>query len=171
MIDPTLPLDRDSRDYAPLLGVASPNGNRVARMQRVCDLLWGAYSSRGLSWIGFYAKVPDAEQMVLEVRRDKPACSPIGLHGMCGRAWSERRPILVADVATLGANYIACDPRDRSEAVIPCFNPDGACWGVLDADSHDLAAFGPGDVSGLTALVEAFGLSVPASPRPAILEL
>ncbi|MBM4108689.1 MAG: GAF domain-containing protein [Phycisphaerae bacterium] len=163
MIDSNVTL---GRDYAPLVGIASVSGERTARMQRVCDLLWGAFSARGLSWIGFYAKVSGAEQMVLEVRRDKPACSPIGLHGMCGRCWGERRPILVADVATLGTNYIACDPRDRSEAVVPCFDEGGSCWGVLDADSHEPGAFGLNDLAGMTALVEAFGLSVPLFPPP-----
>jgi putative methionine-R-sulfoxide reductase with GAF domain len=159
------------RDYAPLLGVASHAGDRGARLQRVCDLLWGAFSSRGLSWIGFYAKVPDEERMTLLVRRDKPACSPIGLHGMCGRAWRERRPILVAEVTALGEGYIACDPRDRSEAVVPCFETDGSCWGVLDADSYEPAAFDEHDIAGMTALVEAFGVSAPQTPRPATLVL
>lgn len=171
-------LDRGSsppaarRDYAPLLAVASPAaGTPQARMQRVCDLLWGAFACRGLSWIGFYAKDPERDQMTLVVCRDKPACSPIGLHGMCGRAFRLRRPVIVADVSTLGDGYIACDPRDRSEAVVPCFEPDGSCWGVLDADSHDRAAFDKDDVAGMTALLEAFGLSTPPQPRPDLLVL
>ena len=30
----------------------------------------------------------------------------------------------MTDVAHLDANYIACDPRDRSEAVLPCHDCD-----------------------------------------------
>lgn len=152
-----------SRDYAPLLAKAgreaSSLGTREARMRRCCDLLWEAFSGAGLSWIRFYAKVEGAEEMVLEVRRDKPACSPIGLHGCCGRGWKERRPILVDDVATLGPNYIACDPRDRAELVLPMLNADGTCWGVLDADSHETFAFGEADRAGMSALCEMLGLS------------
>lgn len=159
------------RDYAPLLARADASGDHAHRMQRACDLLWDAFAAQGLSWIGFYEKVQGKDEMLLVCRRDKPACSPIGLHGMCGRGWSTRRPILVADVATLGPNYIACDPRDRSEAVIPCLNPDGSCWGVLDADSHDLNAFGPDDIRGMTELVERFGLSSPPQDRPQTLVL
>ena len=102
--------------------------------------------------------------MLLHARRDKPACSPIGLQGVCGRAWLEKRPVIVADVATLGEAYIACDPKDRSEVVIPLFEPDGSCWGVLDADSYEVGAFGDLDVGGLTRAVERMGLSTPQWP-------
>lgn len=167
MIQPLAGSEGRRRDYGPLLGVASPAGDRGARLQRVCDLLWGAFAGRGLSWIGFYAKVPDQDRMELVARRDRPACSPIGLHGVCGRAWRERRPIVVHDVSSLGGAYIACDPRDRAEAVVPCFDADGACWGVLDADSFDAGAFEEHDIEGMRALVEAFGVSAPA-PTPTL---
>lgn len=128
-------------------------------MKLCCDLLWDAFSGQGLSWIGFYSKVEGADEMVLDVRRDKPACSPIGLHGCCGRSWKERRVIVVDDIATLGANYIACDPRDRAELVLPMMNADGTAWGVLDADSYDTRAFGEIDRAGMATLCEALGLT------------
>ena len=165
------------RDYAPLLDQFSPEARllppalRDDRMAQVVDALWGLVGTRGVSWIGFYAKHPQRDEMVLGPRRDKPACSPIGLHGMCGRCWAERRPVIVADVATLGVNYIACDPRDRSEIVIPLIEGDGHCWGVLDADSYDAGAFDTADVVGLSTLVEHAGLSAPRDPSPPILRL
>ena len=140
-------------------------------MQQVVHALWEATGTRGVSWIGFYAKASGRDEMILGPRRDKPACSPIGLHGVCGRCWLERRPILVADVATLGKNYIACDPRDKSEVVIPLFEGDGRCWGVLDGDSYEAGGFDTTDVVGLTTLVEHAGLST-VQPEPvAILRL
>lgn len=127
-------------------------------MRCFVDAAWEALSGSGVSWIGFY--LPDARGgLVLGPRRDKPACSPIGLHGACGRAYLSRRPLVVRDVAELGENYIACDPRDRSEVVIPLLEADGACWGVLDADSHQVAAFDDYDVAGLTAALQAAGLT------------
>ncbi len=150
------------RDYQPLLAKArarGQSGTRLDRMALCCDLLWDAFHGQGLSWIGFYSKVDGTDQMVLDVRRDKPACSPIGLHGCCGRGWKERRPILVDDVATLGPNYIACDPRDKAELVLPMLNADGTCWGVLDADSHETFAFTDADRTGMAALCETLGLS------------
>lgn len=138
---------------------------RMAGMRRVVDLCWEVLSPRGISWIGFYLKDPAAEQLVLGPRRDKPACSPIGLHGMCGRSFLERRSIIVRDVADLGKDYIACDPRDRSEVVIPLLEADGSCWGVLDADSYERGAFSEADAAGLTALLEAAGLSAHPAER------
>lgn len=128
-------------------------------LRRAIDILWGALGSTGISWIGFYDKVPDADEMVLVCREPKPACSPIGLHGMCGRGYLERRPIIIDDVRTLGANYIACDPRDQSELVIPVMLPNGFCRGVLDVDSYDLASFTEHDVRGMTDLLTALGIS------------
>jgi len=131
--------------------------------RRAIDLLWGGVGA-GLSWIGFYEAAGD--EMTLLCREPKPACSPIGLHGMCGRGWGERRAIIIDDVATLGSNYIACDPRDRSEVVVPVLNADGSCWGVLDADSYDPASFDERDVAGMSGVLAALGLSVPALGTP-----
>ena len=126
------------------------------------DLLWDALHSTGVSWLGFYLH-ERGDELVLGPRRDKPACSPIGLHGACGRVFISREPLIVRDVTDLGANYIACDPRDRSEVVLPLFEKDGKCWGVFDVDSWEAEAFDQDDVSGLTKLLEAAGLSSPQS--------
>jgi putative methionine-R-sulfoxide reductase with GAF domain len=158
------------RDYRPLLDRLSSlpaDASRAGRMRAVCDLIWEAFGlgraeRPAYSWIGFYEKTSGLDEMILVERRDKPACSPIGLHGMCGRGWAECRAILIDDVATLGGNYIACDPKDLSEIVVPVINADGSCWGVLDGDSYERAAFDERDVAGLTAMVSAAGLSVEA---------
>jgi putative methionine-R-sulfoxide reductase with GAF domain len=129
-------------------------------MRNFVDLLWDGLSSTGVSWIGFYLPASD-DTLVLGPSRDKPACSPIGLHGACGQAYTHRRPLVVRDVAELGEGYIACDPRDRSEVVIPLFDQDGACWGVLDLDSHAVGAFNDEDVAGLVEVLSAAGLTFP----------
>jgi putative methionine-R-sulfoxide reductase with GAF domain len=163
------------REYGTLLAAArdATDPSRDAAMQRLCDLLWNAFGdpgehrpSRGMSWVGFYLHGPAPDQMTLAVRRDKPACSPIGLHGMCGRCWQTRRPVIIDDVATLGTNYIACDPKDRSELVLPCLDAAGACWGVLDIDSWDRRAFDENDAAGCWALLVAAGLAHGDQPPP-----
>ena len=134
----------------------------AAFLQELCDDLWRALSPRGLSWIGFYLIDPDAPllrpqregAMLLTASRDSPACSPIGLHGVCGQAFLQENIRLVEDVAALGSDYIACDPRDRSEIVIPVYR-NSHCIGVLDADSHEVACFGEVDIRGLTAVLRA----------------
>lgn len=166
-----------TRDYASILDRFDaephllPAHLREDRMQQVVDAVWEIVRDRGVSWIGFYTKHPQRDEMNLGPRRDKPACSPLGLNGMCGRSWLEHRPILVHDTAALKGGYIACDPKDRSEVVIPLFEADGRCYGVLDADSYDAGSFDTADVVGLTVLVEHAGLSAPRDPSPAILRL
>lgn len=161
-----------ARDYAPVLQAARSTVSRgewttrEAAMRGVCDLLWDHFGDpgphrpgRGYSWVGFYVGGPGPDEMTLAVRRDKPACSPIGLHGMCGRGWQSRCPIIIDDVATLGEKYVACDPRDRSELVLPCLEADGAAWGVFDADSWDLRAFDEADAAAVGELLVIAGLS------------
>lgn len=139
-------------------------------MRAVVDGLWEAFGiggvagapegSGGVSWAGFYvhsSKRPD--ELTLSYRRDKPACSPIGMHGACGQCFKARRPLVVTDVARLGAGYIACDPRDRAEVVLPLLNPDGTAWGVLDLDSFDAGAFDVFDALTLARLLHHSGLS------------
>lgn len=155
------------RDYARVASKVSPGGDRREAMQRVVDALWDELADKGVSWVGFYIKEPNSDEMTLGPRRDKPACSPIGLHGACGRSYLSGRALVVRDVANLRAGYIACDPRDRSEAVIPLFEPDGrTCWGVLDADSFDVGAFSERDVEGMLAVLVAAGLTPPSPDRP-----
>lgn len=144
-------------------------GDREDRMRGVADLLWETLHHAGLSWVGFY-RIAEAgndqalepgSAMILGPRRDKPACSPIGLHGACGQSWTRRSVLIVLDVASLGEGYIACDPRDRSELVIPCFDEDGSCWGVLDADSHEPACFDRDDAAMVRAVLIDAGLCSP----------
>lgn len=138
--------------------LANARGERDKRMQSFVDLTWEALHPTGVSWVGFYLH-EGGDELVLGPRRDKPACSPIGMHGACGRAFVSGRPLVVRDVAELGANYIACDPRDRSEVVIPLFDESGECWGVLDLDSYEVGAFSEDDVAGLTLLLQKSGLT------------
>ena len=100
------------------------------------DLAWESLAPTGVSWIGFYRLDPGSETMSLEQCRDRPACSPIGLHGVCGQALRRGRTRIVRDVLELGDDYVACDPRDRAEIVIP-LRPDR----VLDLDSFNVDAF------------------------------
>lgn len=154
-----------ARDYGAVVSQVKPGSGREATMQAVVDALWEAMKDRGVSWLGFYTRPAGTDEMILGPRRDKPACSPLGLHGICGQSYTSGKPIIVQDSAALNTgNYIACDPRDRSEVVIPLFEADGSCWGVLDVDSHQPGAFEQSDVVGLRRVVERAGLSVPQNP-------
>lgn len=167
------------------LAISVEHQSGDARLQPLCDAFWEALAPRGVSWIGFYlAELPDGTiagtigaegaidrsrssmeaplepgepHMILVARRDKPACSPIGMHGVCGQSFREESVRLVDDVALLGNAYVACDPRDRSEIVIPIYR-NGVLWGVLDADSYEAACFGDCDIEGLQGVLRVAGL-------------
>lgn len=130
-------------------------------MRIVVDALWEGLREKGVSWVGFYLdqpEQPDDRRLVLGPSRDKPACSPIGLHGACGKALLSNEGLIVRDVKELGPNYIACDPRDRSEIVIPLTDEaSGTCWGVLDLDSFEVRAFDESDARGLREVLRAAG--------------
>lgn len=148
---------KQMRDYERIAALLRPSAEREAAMQSVVDALWDGLHSDGISWVGFYTLDAAADQMTLGPRRDKPACSPIGLHGVCGQCCRGGRAIVVRDVRELGENYVACDPRDRSEVVVPLFDERGGCWGVLDLDSHDVGAFDDHDVAGLERVLSRAG--------------
>jgi putative methionine-R-sulfoxide reductase with GAF domain len=140
----------------------SGGGDLEARMRAVVDALWTHLRAAGVSWVGFYLPDPaDPNALVLGPSRNTPACSPIGLHGVCGQAFTGRTTMIVRDVRDLGEAYIACDPRDRSEVVLPLLRATSGgevCIAVLDVDSHDVGRFGPADVEGLRTVLEAAGI-------------
>ncbi len=152
-----------TRDYDPIRAdlerAIAASMTRQERMKVVVDVLWDHLSPAGVSWLGFYSRVPGAEEMILEERRDKPACSPIGLHGACGQSCLTKTTLVVRDVKNLGEGYVACDPRDQSELVIPLFDESGACWGVYDADSFDVGSFDERDAERVRELLVVAGLT------------
>jgi putative methionine-R-sulfoxide reductase with GAF domain len=150
------------RDYPAIARSAAarlaPGAGDAERMQAAVDALWDGLSATGVSWCGFYLPAPDGRELLLGPRHPRPACSPIGLHGVCGRAFRERRALTVRDVRELGTDYVACDERDRSEAVLPLLDAGGACRAVLDLDSHEPGAFSEEDLAGLGMVLRAAGL-------------
>ena len=147
-----------NRPYEEIVQRVERAGDRAECMRVVVDRLWDTLKDKGVSWVGFYLH-EGGDELVLGPLRDKPACSPIGLHGVCGQAFRDGKPRVVHDVTALGEDLIACDPRDRSEVVVPCFDGDGTCWGVLDLDSHEIGAFTDADATGLKRVLEAAGLT------------
>lgn len=168
-----------------------------ARLRAVVDVYWAHFGFdrpaaggfvRGVSWCGFYRREQTDEpghEMTLICREPKPACSPIGLGGMCGCGWIDEAAYVVRDVRVLGANYIACDPKDQSELVVavwdvwgnshsrentvagqsPSTNPSRPpqeglqkSWGVFDVDSYDVGSFDVSDAEGAIAMLEVAGL-------------
>ena len=72
--------------------------------------------------------------------------------GVCWAAASGGQPVVVPDVAAF-EGHIACDPRSKSEVVIPVADGSGRVVAVLDVDADELDAFGDADVEGLSRIV------------------
>ena len=153
-----------NRDYAQIRQTLdraiSTSMTHDQRMSAFVDALWPVLSPAGVSWLGFYSRAPGADEMILQARRDKPACSPIGLHGACGQSCTTKTTLIITDVSNLGEGYVACDPRDLSELVIPLIDADGGCWGVYDADSFDRGAFDESDAQQTLVLLVSAGLTI-----------
>ena len=155
------------RDYQAIAARVAAKGSESQRLQRVADALWEGLKNHGVSWVGFYIDQPDQPEdrrLILGPHRDKPACSPLGLHGVCGQAMRFRTTRIIADVTELDDDYIACDPRDRSEIAIPLLREDGTCCVVLDLDSFEPGAFDESDKAGLMLVLETAGLARIAVP-------
>jgi arsenate reductase len=151
------------RDYqkmaAEIKAGAKADSSADERMKLVTNVLWEGLKDKGLDWVGFYRLARNGEGMELVCRQPRAACSPIGLHGVCGRGMKERQTQIVPDVYALGDKHISCDPANLSEVVVPLIDADGSCTAVLDLDSRELGAFGQEDAEGLLLGLQAAGLS------------
>ena len=105
----------------------------------------------GFFWTGFYllnegklqAGPYQGPLACLELERNK---------GVCWTAVREKKSIVVPDVHKFHG-HIACDPRSRSEIVVPVKTMDGRITGVLDVDSRSLDHFDEEDIQGLERIV------------------
>jgi GAF domain-containing protein len=95
-----------------------------------------------IKWAGFY--LWRQGELVLGPFQGRPACVRIAEgRGVCGQAATRRTTLIVKDVRDF-PGHIACDPRSRSELVVPLLN-DATLLGVLDVDSPSLARFDDAD--------------------------
>jgi hypothetical protein len=98
-------------------------------------------------------------ELVVGLFQGLPACVRIAVgRGVCGTAVRERATQVVPDVHAF-PGHIACDPRSRSEIVVP-IEVAGAVVAVLDLDSDRLAHFDDDDRRGLEALVRAIAPAI-----------
>ncbi len=127
-----------------------PPPDAVALMSTLCSLVKTLQPH--VFWVGFYRLA--GGRLLVGPYQGTPGCIEISLdRGICGRAARERRPVLVDDV-TADPDHIACDPRSRSELVLPVFDAAGRLAAVLDLDSDRPAAFDETDVRALAAMLE-----------------
>ncbi len=148
MIDPKRPARYD-RIYDQLRElVVDKSPNLLSAMATICALLHA--KMRHHSWTGFYFVAND-DGLYVGPYQGLVACQVLKGKGVCLTCARTRQPVIVPDVAQF-AGHIACDPRSRSEIVLPVLKEDRAI-AVLDIDSHALAQFDDDDVLPLSRIL------------------
>ncbi len=121
----------------------------IARMATVAALLHAKLP--GYFWTGWYL-LRDGD-LTVGPYQGPLACQVLKRHaGVCWAAVDGGESVIVPDVHAF-AGHIACDPRSRSEIVVPLRDGAGSIVGVLDVDSRELARFDDTDRAGLEPIV------------------
>jgi L-methionine (R)-S-oxide reductase len=129
--------------------VLAGTSDEIAGMATLCALLHHGF---GHLWTGFY-RVVGPSRLMVGPYQGTPGCLEIGFgRGVCGTAAAHEQAVIVPDVSQF-PGHIACDPRARSEIVVPVFDGSRQLIAVLDLDSERLAAFDDDDRLGLERLV------------------
>lgn len=123
----------------------------IARMSSAAALLRELLPQA--SFVGFYRAAPGG-WLVAGPYQGPVACLRVRLgQGVCGTAADQNRSVLVPEVNEF-PGHIACDPRARSELVVPVRDAEGRVIAVLDLDSHEHAAFDELDQLEIESLME-----------------
>ena len=105
-------------------------------------------------WTGFYRVCGD--RLIVGPYIGTVGCLQIEMgRGVCGTAAQRRETIVVPDVSAF-PGHIACDPRSKSELVVPVFDRDHVLIAVFDVDSDQLNAFDDEDRAGVETIVALF---------------
>jgi GAF domain-containing protein len=96
-------------------------------------------------WVGFY--FPQDEHLELGSSKGPSACFQIPYTGVCGKVAKTGKPIIVPDIKQF-PGHIACDPRSKSEIVLPVFGINENVVAVFDVDSDEQGSFDEIDQKG-----------------------
>ena len=124
-------INRYKRIIHQLAALIPKTENRIARMATITAILF--HKMERSSWIGFY--LLDRNELIVGPYQGPVACQILEKNkGVCWSGINQKKNIIVPDVSKF-AGHIACDPRSRSEIVIPLRNDRNEIAGVLDIDS------------------------------------
>jgi GAF domain-containing protein len=134
-----------------LRGLMTGEADLVANAANFSALL--APQLERINWLGFY--FVRGEELVLGPFQGRPACVRIAPgQGVCGTALVTGETQVVGDVHEF-PGHIACDPRSRSEVVVPLRDGERVV-GVLDVDSPFTDRFGVDEVNYIEAMAAEF---------------
>jgi GAF domain-containing protein len=131
--------------------------DEIAAMATISALVHNGF---GHLWTGFYRVAEPGRLLRVGPYQGTLGCMEIEFgKGVCGTAAAEGRTVIVEDVAAFDG-HITCDPRSRSEIVVPVFNGAGELIAVLDVDSDTPSSFDKRDGEGLEKAVDWFARHV-----------
>ena len=131
-----------------LRGLFADTRDPVARMATAAALLHAKIP--GFFWTGWYLLRGDA--LTIGPYQGPLACLVLPDHqGVCWAGIDGDTTVIVADVHSFHG-HVACDPRSRSEIVVPLRDSSGTVVGVLDVDSERPDHFDDLDREGLEAV-------------------
>lgn len=145
--------DRKKRQYQRLynqlinLLMVSPSAE--AQMSTINAIIY--HKINYTFWVGFYLRKND--RLTIGPYQGPLACQELEYpHGVCWNSIIHKKPVIVADVSQF-PDHIACDPRSKSELVVPVKNTSGNIVGVFDVDSNRIAAFDETDLEGIEKII------------------
>ena len=148
MIDPRRPA-RYERIHAQLKDlITGKSPDLVAAMATVCAVLHHKMGHH--SWTGFYF-VASEDELHVGPYQGPVACQVLCERGVCLHCVRTHQPVVVPDVEQF-PGHVACDPRSKSEIVLPVMKGDKII-AVLDIDSDKPAQFDADDVAPLTQIL------------------
>ena len=148
MIDPKRPA-RYEHLYAQLKDlIEDKSPNLVAAMATICAVLHHKMGHH--LWTGFYF-VASEDELHVGPYQGPVACQVLRDRGVCLHCARTRQAVVVPDVEQF-PGHIACDPRSKSEIVLPVMKEDQVV-AVLDIDSHKPVQFDDDDVAPLTKIL------------------
>jgi L-methionine (R)-S-oxide reductase len=158
MAESTLDLRHEPKDRAypqlraHMINVLTGIDDDIAGMATMSALVHQAF---GHLWTGFY-RVAGPGLLRIGPYQGTVGCLEIAYgRGVCGTAAAEGRTVVVPDVARF-SGHITCDPRSKSEIVVPVFDRAGSLIAVFDVDSTRRAAFDQQDAAGLEQMLRWF---------------
>ena len=126
--------------------------DHTAAMATISSLV---HHSLGFLWTGFY-RVIAPRKLLIGPYQGTLGCLEMEFgRGVCGTAAEAGEAVIVEDVLR-HSNHITCDPRARSEIVVPVFDPEGELIAVFDVDSDLPGNFSEVDKVGLERIVAWF---------------
>ena len=132
-----------------LAGIDDP----IAAMATISALVHHAF---GHLWTGFYRVVDPGRLLRVGPYQGTLGCLDIEFgRGVCGSVAASGQTLIVPDVNQF-PGHITCDPRSRSEIVVPVFDNARRLLAVFDIDSERPNSFDAEDQRGLEQLMAWF---------------